>query len=233
MILNQTICLLIPTLNEEEGLRVVLESLPSYIDRVLVIDADSTDRTCEVAKEFKADVVIETRRGYGRALRIGFEHIKEDWVVTLDADGTYPTSEIEELINYAVKKKLKFVSASRFPLLNQESVSQRNFLGNTLITWLTNFLYRTKMVDGSSGMWAINKSVLPLLIKKLKRVDWLFSNEIKIVSALDPEIGFHEHSIEFFSRVGEVKANHPWLIGLNLLFYLFIKRLFVKIPKAI
>ena len=223
MINDQTICLLIPTLNEEEGLRVVLESLPYYIDRVLVIDGDSSDKTGAVAKEFGADVIIERRAGYGRALRTGFENVREDWVVTLDADGTYPTTEIEHLVKYVIKKGLKFISASRFPLLNPEAVSQRNFLGNTIITWLTNFLFRTKMVDGSSGMWAIHKSVLPLL--ELCRDDWLFSNEIKITAALHPKIGFHEKTIEFFPRVGETKANHPWIIGLNLLFYLIIKRL--------
>ena len=226
MLQNQSICLLIPTLNEEEGLRVVLESLPKYIDRVLVIDGDSKDRTNEVAKEFKADVIIERRRGYGRALRTGFENIKEDWVVTLDSDGTYPTSEIEDFVSYAIRKNFKFVSASRFPLLNPESVSQRNFLGNTLITWLTNFLFHTKMVDGSSGMWVIHKSALPLF--KFYKDDWLFSNEIKIAAALHPNIGFHEHAIEFLPRVGETKANHPWLIGLALLFYLTYKKLFMK-----
>lgn len=226
MIQNQSICLLIPTLNEEDGLKKVLETNPKYIDRVLVIDGDSKDRTSEVAKEFNADVIVERRRGYGRALRTGFENVKEDWVVTLDADGTYPTDEIEDLVSYAIKKKFKFVSASRFPLLTPESVSQRNFLGNIFITWYTNFLFHTKMVDGSSGMWAIHKSALPLM--KFFRDDWLFSNEIKLVAALHKGIGFHEHSIEFHPRIGETKANHPWMIGLSLLFYLTWKRIFIK-----
>ena len=109
MLYNQTIGLLIPTLNEEEGLRKVLEIIPSYIDRVLIIDGNSTDKTSHVAREFGADVVIEPRPGYGRAIRTGFNHVKEDWIVTLDADGTYPTSEIEFLMAYAIKNSISLV----------------------------------------------------------------------------------------------------------------------------
>lgn len=224
MISSQSICLLIPTLNEGDGLKNVLETLPKYIDRVLVIDSDSKDHTVEVAKSFGADVINESRRGYGRALKTGFENVKEDWVVTLDADGTYPTSEIEDIITYAQRKGFKFVSASRLPLLNVEAMSHRNFMGNTLITWVKNFLFKTKIVDGSSGMWAIHKSVLKEL--NLERNDWLFSNEIKLAAALNPEIGFHEKAIEFIPRIGETKVTNPWGIGLHLLLYVIYKRFF-------
>ena len=227
MLSNQSVCLLIPTLNEEEGLRKVLESLPQYIDRVLIVDSNSIDKTKEVAVEFNADIVTEPLRGYGQALITGFKHIKEDWVVTMDADGTYPTTEIEDLVNYAIRKGFKFVSASRMPLLNPTAMSNRNFLGNTFITWITNFLYGTKMVDGSSGMWAINKSILPLL--DLNQTGWLFSNEIKLVAALNKAIGFHEKAIEFIPRIGETKVQNPWRIGLNLLFFIIWKRFFWRV----
>lgn len=228
MINKQSICLLIPTLNEKEGLAKVLESLPSTIDRVIVVDSNSTDGTREVAREHKADIVIEPIGGYGRALIEGFKHVKEDWVVTLDADGSYPPSEIEYLVGYSIKKGFKFVSASRMPLLNPSAMSCRNFLGNTIITWVTNFLFGTKMVDGSSGMWAIHKTALAYILLKVKRTDWLFSNEIKLVAALNPGISFHEKAIEFIPRVGQTKVQNPWGIGLRLLLFLFWERLFYK-----
>ncbi len=223
MISNQTICLLVPTLNEEEGLKVFFNSLPNYIDKVLIVDSNSTDKTVEIANKNGSKVIFEPERGYGRALITGFKHVEEDWVVTLDADGSYPLSEVEGLVKYSIAKNFKFLSASRLPLLNPEAISNRNFLGNTLITWITNFLFGTKMVDGSSGMWVIHKSILPLL--KLKKNDWLLSNEIKIFAALHPQIGFHEKAIEFIPRVGETKVSHPWLIGLDLLKYLLLSKL--------
>ncbi|MBI3591766.1 MAG: glycosyltransferase family 2 protein [Candidatus Melainabacteria bacterium] len=223
MFSNQTICLLIPTLNEGEGLSKVLESVPNFVDRIMIVDSDSTDNTVKIAAKFRAEVINESRRGYGRALKTGFKNVKEDWVITLDADGTYPTSEIKGLLEYALKKDFKFLSASRMPLLNPSAMSHRNFLGNTFITWITNFLFKTKMVDGSSGMWLIHKSVLPFL--NLKTDDWLLSNEIKIQAALNPGIGFHEMAIEFIPRIGETKVQHPWRIGLQLLFYIIWKRL--------
>ncbi len=58
---------IIPALNEEQGLRLVLTNLPK-VARVYVVDNGSTDGTRSVAAELGADVVAEPRRGYGSAL---------------------------------------------------------------------------------------------------------------------------------------------------------------------
>jgi len=216
MLNNQSICLLIPALNEAGGLETILNTIPDYID------SDSTDNTAEVAKKHGADLVNEPRRGYGRAYKTGFDHIQEDWIVTLDADGTYPTTEIKDLVECAIHNGCTFLSGSRFPLNNHQAMSNRNFLGNLIITWWVNYFFKTKMIDSCSGMWVINRSCLSHL--NLKTDDWSFSIEIKLAAALNHKIGFYEKPITLSSRIGETKLTNPWKIGLKILFYLLRKR---------
>ncbi|RLF49861.1 MAG: glycosyltransferase family 2 protein, partial [Thermoplasmata archaeon] len=67
--------MVIPTINEEETIGQVIDSIPrsEFKDvEVIVVDTNSTDRTVEIAKEKGAIVINEPRRGYGRAYKTGF-----------------------------------------------------------------------------------------------------------------------------------------------------------------
>lgn len=68
---NLRLSIVIPCLNEESGLPAVLRTIPSFVDEVVVVDNNSTDRTAEVARAMGARVILELERGYGRALRTG------------------------------------------------------------------------------------------------------------------------------------------------------------------
>ena len=63
---GQKITVVIPCLNEEQGIEQVLRRMPEFVDQVIVVDNGSTDRTSEVAKQFGAQVIREEVRGYGR-----------------------------------------------------------------------------------------------------------------------------------------------------------------------
>lgn len=70
------VAVLIPALDEEEALPRVLGALPeSGVDRVVVVDNGSTDRTAEVARGHGATVLLEAERGYGAACLEGIRHL--------------------------------------------------------------------------------------------------------------------------------------------------------------
>ena len=64
--------MIIPCLNEEQGIESVLRRMPEFVDEVIVVDNGSTDRTSEVAQSFGAKVIRENVRGYGRSYKTGF-----------------------------------------------------------------------------------------------------------------------------------------------------------------
>ncbi|MCW3035514.1 MAG: glycosyltransferase family 2 protein, partial [Actinobacteria bacterium] len=92
-----SVSLVIPTLNEEANIGWVLQRVPAWVEEVIVVDGGSKDRTVEVAKTIRPDVVVvtELRKGKGVALRTGFATATREVIVMIDADGSMDPAEIE------------------------------------------------------------------------------------------------------------------------------------------
>jgi glycosyltransferase involved in cell wall biosynthesis len=218
---NLKISVVIPCYNEEEGVRYVIERLPDYVDEVVVVDNNSTDRTAEVATSLGARVVHEKRKGYGAAYKAGLPAVTGDVTVTLDGDGTYPSEQIAELVDYLVDRELDFVSASRFPLQNPQAMNFSNKVGNTVLTVAMAVLYARVVRDSQSGMWVFRSAAYPKL--RVNSDGMAFSEEIKIEAIRNGEVRFGEYPINYHPRVGEVKLQ-KWRDGFRNLMFLVTKR---------
>lgn len=221
---NKTVTVIIPTYNEPDGLQNVIRTIPKFVDEILVVDS-STDHTAQIAREMGARVIIEPRRGYGRAYKTAFENITGDIVATTDSDGTYPIHILATVIDHLVDNNLDFVSCSRFPLEFSQSMGLKNVIGNKTITFATNILFNSNIGDVLSGMWVFKKSVLTSL--NLTSNYWNFSEEIKIEAFQNPNIAFGEFHIEYSERIGTSKiANFTnyTKTGLKAIGFLFKKR---------
>src|SRR5439155_7033140 len=80
---GRSITVIIPCLNEEQGIEQILRAMPEFVDEVVVVDNNSTDRTSAVAASLGAKVVREEVRGYGRAYKRGFAGATSDLIITL------------------------------------------------------------------------------------------------------------------------------------------------------
>ena len=109
------VAVVIPTLNEEEAIPLVLAAIPSGIaDTVIVADSGSTDATVGRARAAGARVVGETRRGYGRACLAGAQAAGDcDIIVFLDGDGSDCPELMPELIAPIARGEYDFVIGSR------------------------------------------------------------------------------------------------------------------------
>lgn len=87
----------LPCLDEAESLPGVLAAMPDGY-RPLVVDNNSTDGTAEVARRHGADVVTETRPGYGAAVHTGVLAATTPIVAVLDADGSLDPGELPALV---------------------------------------------------------------------------------------------------------------------------------------
>src|SRR5215467_12963850 len=113
---GQSITVIIPCLNEEQGVEKILRAMPDFVDEVVVVDNNSTDRTSEVAESLGAKVVREEVRGYGRAYKRGFACATGDIIITLDGDHSYPVDALSYLIEAFRHLDIDFLNASRFPV---------------------------------------------------------------------------------------------------------------------
>ena len=95
---RRLVTVVLPCLNEEESLPGVLAAVPVGY-RVLVVDNNSTDRTAEVARAGGADVVAESRPGYGSAVHAGIVAATTPIVAVLDADGSLNPADLPTFVD--------------------------------------------------------------------------------------------------------------------------------------
>jgi len=179
------VSVIIPTINEEEGIVSTLSELPSGILKemgfsceVIVVDGGSSDKTRERAERLGAKVVFEPRRGYGRAYKTGFSACNGDILVTLDGDHTYPASVIPMLVRTMIKKDLDFITTNRLELIEREAMGPLHKLGNRILSVMVRLLFSVNLRDSQSGMWVVSRDVLDRILPDSDQM--AFSEEIKI-----------------------------------------------------
>ena len=219
---NNKISLIIPCFDEEKGIGKILKHWPLFIDQIIVVDNNSTDRTSEIANKLGAQVVFEKRRGYGQAYLSGFKAVQGDILVTMDGDNSYPVDEIHKLIDSLLNERIDFISGCRFPLKNKQSMEFLNRMGNFILTLFFSVLIFKKIKDSQSGMWVFKRRALSEM--RLKSKGMTLSGEIKMEAILNKNIKFKEVPISYNERIGQVKLR-KWKDGLLILLFLFKKRL--------
>ncbi len=214
---SQKITVIIPCLNEEQGIEKVLSRMPEFVDQTIVVDNGSTDRTSDVARSFGAEVIREPVRGYGRSYKRGFASAIGDIIITLDGDHSYPPDAISYLIEALLHLDVDFLNASRFPVRDRQAMSFKHKFGNWILSLAMSMLYFRWVRDSQSGMWVFRRSILKGM--KLTSNSMAFSEEIKIEALKNSRIRFAEISIMYTSRLGEIKLN-PWRDGFYNLWFL-------------
>jgi len=219
---NFRITVVIPCLNEEQGIQKVLQDLPPFVDEVIVVDNGSTDRTAAIASEMGAYVITELHRGYGRAYQSGFSRATGDIIVTLDGDHSYPVDALSYLLEAFMHCRVGFLSASRLPVLTDNAMSTKHKIGNWILSFVMSLLFFRWVHDSQSGMWVFRRDALDKM--NLTSDGMAFSEEIKIEAIKNRDIGFREIFISYSQRVGEKKLR-PWRDGVHNLAFLFRKRI--------
>ena len=220
---GQSITVIIPCLNEEQGVGKVLHAMPPFVDEVIVVDNGSTDRTSQVAASLGAKVITEELRGYGRAYRRGFAAATGDLIVTLDGDHSYPIDGVSYLIEAFLHLDVDFLNTSRFPVRDPRAMSFKHKFGNLVLSLATSILFFRWVRDSQSGMWVLRRSILQDM--KLEADGMAFSEEIKIEAIRNRRIRFGEIAILYSTRLGEIKLS-PWRDGIQNLAFLVRKRFF-------
>jgi glycosyltransferase involved in cell wall biosynthesis len=102
---DSNIEIVIPVKNEEINLPHTLESVCKWADKIWVVDSESTDKTCEIAKKFGAEVVVQPWLGYAKQKNWALDNlpIQSDWVFILDADEVILPDLRDEMLKIAAE----------------------------------------------------------------------------------------------------------------------------------
>ena len=204
------IAIVIPAFNEEASIGDVVTAFRSELPDALicVVDNNSTDKTKErcldvfnVTNSSNNLYLFEKRPGKGRAIKRAFETIVADIYVMVDADLTYPATEIHKLINPVLKGSADMVVGERFSLGTYEVSTNRamHTSGNALITSLVRLMFGGALTDVLSGYRVFNKKFIDSWVKRANG----FEVEMEAtLHALASEYIVEEMAIKYGSRVG-------------------------------
>jgi len=231
------VLVLLPTLDEEEALPHVLASMPNgdlssksvEID-IMIVDGGSIDSTLDIAREAGCTIVEQKTTGKGLGLRLGFEvFLASDYdrLVMFDADATYDPADITKMLE-KLDQGADIVIGSRLRgKMDPDAMSQLNYLGNNILTWIAVCLYGAEVSDICSGFWAFEKKAIATL--DLNSISFEIEAEMYASAALAGLVIGHV-PISYGIRLGEPKLGslHD---GTRILRKLFTRRFLQRVVK--
>jgi glycosyltransferase involved in cell wall biosynthesis len=155
-----------PVYNERETIEEIVSrvlAIPMRVELVVVDDC-STDGTRaqleELQKQFGFTLLLQPRnQGKGAALRRGFTAVKGDIVAIQDADLEYSPEEFPSLAQLIIEGRADVVYGSRF-LGRHRVFLFTHYLGNRVLTLITNVLYNTMLSDMETCYKVMRREVL-------------------------------------------------------------------------
>lgn len=200
--------IVMPSMNEDKTIGICIEKAKKVFEKcnmegeILIVD-NSTDDTPNIARSMGAKV-IHSVEGYGNAYMAGLSHATGDYIAIADSDNTYNLEELTGFIEYLVNEEADFVIGSRLkgniekgamPWLHQ-------YIGNPILTWLLNLVFRTNISDAHCGMRAFTREALQKM--NLKTHGMEFASEM-IIEASYNDLRIKEVPISYHVRYAPSK----------------------------
>jgi len=203
------VLLMVPTLNEERGIRRVLKDVPKDID-VLVVDGGSTDETFEVARQYRVRVIRQKfGRGKGCGVRTGMEFFlssEYDVLCMIDGDGSNDPEELPKKMIEAMKdENAEVVLGSRIRGKREKgAMTLFTVFSNVIVSLFLGLRFLRVFTDVQTGYWAFNKKAVETLYPRLKAKGFEIEMEM-FVSTLYVKLKCIEVPVEFKKRLGKTK----------------------------
>ena len=165
------IAVLIPCYNESKTIEKVVKDYQKALKNadIYVYDNNSSDGTDEIAKKAGAIVCYEYRQGKGNVIRTMFRDIDADCYLMIDGDDTYPAENAKEMCDLVLSGKADMVVGDRLSSTYfQENKRPFHNLGNKMVRFLINFIFKNNIKDIMTGYRAFSREFVkgfPVLSK--------------------------------------------------------------------
>jgi glycosyltransferase involved in cell wall biosynthesis len=230
------IAIVIPAYNEERHLPQVLNSIPEFVDHIIVVDDASQDRTYDVALACGGPprlLVLRSahNQGVGGSTILGYRkaiELDSAIVVKMDGDGQMVPEFLEALIAPIVEQDFDYAKGNRF-ILGEflSSMPTHRLLGNIVLTFLTKLASGYwNIFDPQNGYTAIQIDALRALNLDAIHQRFFFENDMLVHLNLNRR---RVTDVAIPARYGEeISHLNPFKIGLTFPF-LLLRRFFYRI----
>lgn len=173
---NHIICVVVPAHNEETQIGHVIDTMPEFVDNIVIVDDASSDRTAAVVtqrQQYRPGIVLlrnERNLGCGGSLAAGFmwcRSQKVDIVVRMDGDGQMDPANLSSLLDPVAEGVTDYAKGNRFfSGTAYQKMPKIRYLGNAFLSLLSKIASGYwHVADFQSGFTAMNRNVL-------ERIDW-------------------------------------------------------------
>ncbi|HRK09311.1 MAG TPA: glycosyltransferase family 2 protein [Pseudobdellovibrionaceae bacterium] len=207
-----TFTLLVLTLNEIEGMKVIMPQIDrSWVDQIIIVDGGSTDGTIEWSKEQGYEVYVQKKRGIRFAYMEVMEHVRGDYIISFSPDGNSPPQSVKELKD-KVLEGYDLVIGSRYlgPAKSDDDDLITGF-GNWLFTRTVNLLHGGHYTDAMVILRAYKKSIVYDLDLHLDESYTLPEKMFGTVISWEPLMAVRAAKAKM--KIGEIPADEPERIG--------------------
>lgn len=172
MFLNKSVAVVVPAFNEEMLIGRVIETMPAFVDYIVVVNDCSSDGTRDVVngyrKKFRKRLVLiehSENQGVGGARATGYKWARShniDIAVSMDGDGQMGAESLQNVVEPIAKGWTDFAKGNR--LFTGEAwkvIPKKRYMGNAVLSLLTKIASGYwHVADSQSGYTAFNKKVL-------------------------------------------------------------------------
>jgi hypothetical protein len=209
-----TLSVIIPALNEEDGIADIIERVlavrPALAEagvddlELIVVDDGSEDRTAKIADGYDDVTLVshEVNKGYGAAIKTGFRQSRGELLSFLDADGTYPPEFYPALCKPALEGA-ELVVGSRM-MGTQSDMPRVRRIGNMIFVTLINLISHVKITDSASGQRVLRRETLSSLYPL---PDGLNFTPVMTTRAIHENVKMVEVPITYSERAGRSKLS--------------------------
>ena len=175
---------IIPVLDEETAIADVVTGVFVHAGTVIVVDGNSRDRTAERARAAGAHVIVESQRGYGRAMRAGITALPPaaTYVLFIDGDGSDRTDRIPDVLAPLLSGQADFVHGTRLGGEREPgSLALPQIVAGHLAGLLMQLLYGVRYTD-MSPFRAIGRQTLERLGMRDETFGWNLEMQMRVAA---------------------------------------------------
>jgi glycosyltransferase involved in cell wall biosynthesis len=205
---NHKVSLIIPAYNEEATIAAVVQDFKTEdsLDEIIIVDNNSKDRTGDIARAEGAKVILETRQGYGCALRAGMDQAEGDILILSEADGSFHSSDIKKFLAYIEDADMVIGTRTTKQMIDQGArmdflIRIMNVLWAKFLQMLWFLHNETRFTDVGCTYRAIWKNAYQRIQGGLTAGGPDFSPEM-MAEALHQRLKIVEIPVKYFQRSG-------------------------------
>lgn len=223
---NLKISVVVPVYNEKHTIEELLDRIikVKINKEIIIVDDGSKDGTLEIIKKYIKPfpfiklIIHKKNRGKGAALRTGFTKVTGHIVVIQDADLEYDPFDYYKLIVPILEKRTDVVYGSRFLGGNKKALFFRQYVGNRMLTTLSNIFTNNNLSDMTTCFKVFPANVLKKISLKSNRFGFEPEFTAKVskqkLRILEVPVSYHGRGYDEGKKIG-------WKDGLNMLWCVF------------